>query len=170
MSLGKTRTADDIRRSSEPGGQKCSTQKSFHKMINYTTELGIYNTYTEPSLVPITSKILPLECETTKVISTTSHLKLTPSASIRRPKRTSSPNTNQSPEPNSPSSDQPSRSLALADANHALGILGLGLALRVHDAVDRATNAKIRRWFDDERQVACGFAEVVDLRAADDGL
>lgn len=29
------------------GGQRCLTKKEFHKIINYTTELGIYNTYTE---------------------------------------------------------------------------------------------------------------------------
>jgi hypothetical protein len=94
---------------------------------------------------------------------TSNHLKLAPSASIRRPKRPSSPNTDQTPEPNSPSSNQSSRSLTLANTNHTLGILGLSLAFRVHDAVNRPADAQVRRWLDDKRQVARTFSEVVDL-------
>jgi hypothetical protein len=98
------------------------------------------------------------------------HLKLATSALIRRPKRASSPDADQTPETDSPASDQTSRALALANADHALGVLGLSLTLRVHDAVDSAADAEVWRRFDDQREITRAFSEIVDLGAADDSL
>ena len=126
----------------------------------YTTTL-----IQKPSLASLTSRPPPKKAPRSQSSSTqsTTNLKLASSTPIRRAKRSSSPNSNQSPEPNPPSSDQPSRSLTLADANHALGIFSLGLAFRVHDAVDCSANTEIRRRFDDERQIACALAQIVHL-------
>ena len=72
-------------------------------------------------------------------------LKLAPPTLVRRPQRPSTPNTNQAPEANSPSSDQTRRALTLADADHALCVFGLGLAFRVQNAVNRTADTEIRR-------------------------
>lgn len=102
-----------------------------------TTELGIYTLHTKLARTHA-RRHRQTQSATSQVYR---NLELAPSTFVRRPKRTSTPHANQPPEPYSPASDQPSRSLTLADADHALGIFSLCLAFRVHDAVDGAANA-----------------------------
>ena len=137
-----------------------STRLKLHYRVGYIQHL-YRNLRSHHSHLAVSQK----SSKITKFINTaqSAHLKLAPSAPIRRPKRPSSPNTNQSPEPNSPPSNQTSRSLTLTDANHALGILSFSLALRVHDTVYRAANTKIRRRLDDKWQIARVFPKVAYL-------
>ena len=147
------------------GSEDVSTPNQFQQDYKSTLQRWVYiqHLYRNLSLTPAAS-INSLQKKGSKSrVHQSSRSKLAASTSIRRPKRASSPDTNQSPETDSPSSYQPSRTLTLANTNHALGILSLSLTFSVHDAVNRAADTEIRRRLDDEWQVARAFAEVVDL-------